>query len=64
MKMKTKELERILRGQKCYFVRHGKRHDVWYSTITHTHFPVPRHGAKEVADGTLADIVSQSGIKI
>ena len=27
-------------------------------------FPVPRHGAKEVADGTLADIVSQSGIKI
>ncbi|MBR4911342.1 MAG: type II toxin-antitoxin system HicA family toxin [Bacteroidales bacterium] len=62
--MKTKELERILRGQKCYFVRHGKRHDVWYSTITHTHFPVPRHGAKEVADGTLADIVSQSGIKI
>ena len=62
--MKTKELERILRGQKCYFVRHGKRHDVWYSTITHTHFPVPRHGAKEVSDGTLAEIVSQSGIKI
>ena len=62
--MKTKELERILKAQKCYFVKHGKRHDIWYSTITHSHFPVPRHGAKEVADGTLADIVSQSGIRI
>ena len=62
--MKTKELERILKAQKCYFVRHGKRHDIWYSPITHTPVPVPRHGAKEVAVGTLADIVSQSGIKI
>ena len=62
--MKTKELERILKAQDCYFVRHGKRHDIWYSTITHSHFPIPRHGAKEVVDGTLADIVSQSGIRI
>ena len=62
--MKTKELERILKAQKCYFVKHGKRHDIWYSTLTNSHFPVPRHGAKEVADGTLADIVSQSGIRI
>ncbi len=60
--MKTKELERKLKEQGCYFVRHGKRHDIWYSTITHSHFPIPRHGAKEVPDGTLIDIICQSGI--
>lgn len=62
--MKIKELERKLKAQGCYFVKHGKRHDLWYSPITQSYFPVPRHGAKEVPDGTLDDIVAQSGIRL
>lgn len=62
--MKITELERKLIKQGCFFVKHGKRHDLWFSPITNSHFPVPRHGAKEVPDGTLDDIVEQSGIRI
>ena len=62
--MKITELERKLRKQGCYFVKHGKRHDLWFSPITNSHFPVPRHGAKEVPDVNLHDIVEQSGIRI
>ena len=32
--MKITELERKLRKQGCYFVKHGKRHDLWFSPIT------------------------------
>ena len=62
IKMKVNELERRLKAQGCYFVKHGKRHDLWFSPITQSFFPIPRHGAKEVPDGTLNDIVNQSGI--
>ena len=62
--MKVRELERKLKAQGCYFVRHGKRHDLWFSPITNSPFPIPRHGAKEVPDGTLVDILEQSGIRI
>jgi predicted RNA binding protein YcfA (HicA-like mRNA interferase family) len=62
--MKVRELERKLKAQGCYFVRHGKRHDLWFSPITNSLFPIPRHVAKEVPDGTLVDILEQSGIKI
>lgn len=62
--MKIKELERKLKVQGCYFMKHGKRHDLWFSPITNSVFPIPRHGAKEVPDGTLDDIIKQSGIVI
>ncbi|MBQ3740060.1 MAG: type II toxin-antitoxin system HicA family toxin [Bacteroidales bacterium] len=45
-------------------MKHGKRHDLWFSPITNSVFPIPRHGAKEVPDGTLDDIIKQSGIVI
>ena len=62
--MKIKELERKLKVQGCYFMKHGNRHDLWFSPITNSVFPIPRHGAKEVPDGTLDDIIKQSGIVI
>ena len=32
--MKTQELLKILRKNKCYVIRNGSRHDIWYSEIT------------------------------
>jgi predicted RNA binding protein YcfA (HicA-like mRNA interferase family) len=60
--MKTHELEKRLKEGGCRFVKHGRRHDIWYSPITDKHFPVPRHGAKEVPNGTLSVIANESGV--
>ena len=62
--MKVNELERKLKAAGCWFVKHGKRHDIWFSPITNKHFPIPRHGAKEVPNGTLATIENESGVKL
>jgi hypothetical protein len=50
----TPELVRLLREAGCCFVRPGKGdHDIWFSPITLTHFPVDskiksRHTANAV----------------
>ena len=62
--MKVNELERKLKAAGCWFVKHGKRHDIWFSPITNKHFPIPRHGAKEVPNGTLSTIENESGVKL
>jgi hypothetical protein len=49
----SREVRRILREGGCYFVRQGKGdHEIWYSPITNTTFPVDgkivsRHSAKD-----------------
>lgn len=61
--MKTSELIKLLkRSKKCYLVEHRKAHDRWYSEITNKYFYVPRHGAKEIANGTAAAILRDAGI--
>lgn len=60
--MKIHELERKLKDAGCYFITHGKRHDHWYSPITGKTFPIPRHGAKEIPNGTLSAIENESGV--
>lgn len=62
--MKVNELERKLKACGCYLVQHGKRHDHWYSPITNKSFPIPRHGAKEIATGTLKSISNESGVEL
>ena len=32
--MKTQELIKLLRKNKCYVLRNGSRHDIWYSELT------------------------------
>ena len=32
--MKTQELIKILKKNKCYILRNGSRHDIWYSKNT------------------------------
>ncbi|MBQ8508354.1 MAG: type II toxin-antitoxin system HicA family toxin [Clostridia bacterium] len=57
------ELKRLLRKSKCRFDHDGGRHEMWYSPITDTYFPVPRHDGHEVPQGTLKSILRDAGIK-
>lgn len=59
--MKTQELLKILKKSGCYLLRHGKKHDIWYSPITGNEFPVPRHKV-EIPNGTLKSITKDAGI--
>ena len=54
--MKQNELFRRLRKAGCFIVRHGTRHDIWYSPITDKMYPVLRHGSKEVSTGLLKSV--------
>lgn len=46
--MKVSELQKILKKINCYIIRHGSRHDIWYSPVTGKQFPVPRHPSQDV----------------
>lgn len=59
--MKTQELLKLLKKNKCRIIRNGSRHDVWYSEITDRQFTVPRHKA-EIPVGTLKNILRDAGI--
>ena len=37
--MKTSEITKLLNKAGCYVVRHGSRHDLWFSPITGKIFP-------------------------
>ena len=39
--MNTQELIKKLKKNQCYILRHGSRHDVWYSEITGKQFTIP-----------------------
>lgn len=59
--MKQTELIKLLKKNKCYIIRHGSRHDMWYSPISNKFFPVPRHKA-EIKTGTLNNILREAEI--
>ncbi len=60
--MKRSELLKILKKHGCKLVRNGSRHDIFYSPITKTDFPVWRHG-KDNPRGTALEILKQAGIQ-
>lgn len=60
--MKTSELLKLLKKSGIEFVRHGKRHDVYYSPLTNKEFPIPRH-KDDVKKGTLESILKDAGLK-
>lgn len=60
--MKTQELLKILKKNKCYILRNGKRHDIWYSPISNREFPIPRHKS-EIPTGTLNNIFKDAGLR-
>ena len=61
--MRRSELVKLLKKNGCYFFREGGRHDIWYSPITKNFFPLERHSQKEIATGTLNEILKEAGIK-
>ena len=54
--MKTNQFVRSLEAAGCRLVRHGDKHDKWYSPITGKYRFVPRHGSKEVPTGLLKSL--------
>lgn len=60
--MRNQELLKTLKSGKCKLIRHGSRHDIWYSEITGKEFPVPRHKA-EIPIGTCNKILKDAGLK-
>lgn len=61
--MKISELKKILKKNRCYIIRNGANHDVWYSPITDNFFLIPRHPAKEIKTGLLNKILKDAGLK-
>lgn len=60
--MKINELVRILRERGCSFLRSGKKHDIYLSP-NGKKVSVPRHGSKEIPDGTLHSILKKAGLE-
>ena len=60
--MRTNELKQLLLKNDCYCYREGSCHEIWISRKTGNKFEVDRHGAKEVATGTLKSIKKKAGI--
>lgn len=60
--MKTQELVKMLKKNKCHILRNGSRHDIWYSEVTQKQFSIPRHKA-EIPMGTLNNILKDAGLK-
>ncbi len=59
--IKTSEVIKKLKQNGCKFSKHRTNHDFWYSPITNTEFPVPRHPA--IKKSTAMKIYKQAGIK-
>lgn len=60
--LKVSELIKLLKKNGCYLIRHGKKHDIWFSPITKKQFPVPRHPSQDIKSGTLSSIKDAAGI--
>lgn len=61
--MKYSELRSILENAGCWIKRNGGNHDIYYSPISESNFPVGRHKSQEVPTGTLNKILKQAGLK-
>lgn len=59
--MRQGELLRLFRKNNIRLIDHGKRHDIYYSSITNSKIVVPRH-AKEIPVGTARSILKAAGI--
>ena len=61
--MKASELLKILKKNGIRLERRGGNHDICYSPITNQKFTVPRHTGKEIATGTVENIMKMAGLK-
>lgn len=61
--MRYSEIYKELRRLKCYIIREGANHALWFSPVTGKTFPVSRHKTEEVPAGTLKSIKRDAGLK-
>lgn len=61
--MKYSELKKVLKKNGCYLIREGANHEQWFSPKTGKTFSIGRHGSKEVASGTLKNIMKDAGLE-
>lgn len=57
------ELKRQLKKCGCIIIREGGSHEIWFSPITNSQFPIGRHTKEEVPRGTLQSIKKSAGLK-
>lgn len=60
---KVNEVLKLLVDDGWYLHKHGKRHDLYRHPTKKGQIPVPRHGSKEMAKGTLNSILKAAGLK-
>ncbi|MDR0196703.1 MAG: type II toxin-antitoxin system HicA family toxin [Oscillospiraceae bacterium] len=61
--MKASELTRLAKKNGCRIKRHGAEHDIWINPKTGNTARIPRHQNKEVATGTVQNIMRDLGLK-
>mgnify|MGYP003457306108 FL=1 len=49
--MKYNQFYAELSAEGCFVLRNGANHDIWFSPLTGSKFPLPRHGNHEVPLG-------------
>ena len=59
--MKRSELLKLLKKNGVVFLRHGSRHDIYYSERTGKMIQIPRH-LKELGSGLAASILKDAGL--
>ncbi|URM37156.1 type II toxin-antitoxin system HicA family toxin [Flavobacterium anhuiense] len=57
------ELLKILKKDGWYLYRNGNNHDLYRHPMKPNQLTVPRHGSKEMANGTLNSILKAAGLK-
>lgn len=60
---KINEVLKLLIKDGWYLYRHGSRHDLYRHKSKEGQIPVPRHGSKELAPGTLNSILKRARLK-
>ena len=54
---------KMLKKDGWYLHKHGGNHDLYRHSTKSGQIPVPRHGSKEVAPGTMNSILKAAGLK-
>lgn len=60
---KVNELLRKLKKDGWFLYRHGKKHDMYAHPTKKGMLTIPRHGSKEIANGTYRSILKDAGLK-
>ena len=60
---KISEVLKKLKKDGWYLHKHGGKHDLYRHKSKPGQIPIPRHGSKELATGTLNSILKAAGLK-